>query len=351
MPLLPEVQTSPRSPRTGAWLLPEIIFSPRGARNKVFSSASSSRSDSPRISRRGLALRPAALGVRRRVALPAEVYCASWAPQGSQVVCGGSDGRLTVLGAEASAPRSVVLGGVLLAAKWAPGGGWIAVARRDGDVALVDPVRLGVAARHSFEPGVAVYDVTWSPGRTQFACGGGDRAVTLLDTSAEKKVRHVPVGTVVLSASWSPDRRRIACGGDDGVLRLIDASTGRVECCAPSFRGALYSLEWSPDGETLAIGSDMRKLALFSLRSRAIANEVGFDDWVLSASWSPDGQRVAVGCSDGILAVVDAQRAAVERKFAFVHALHTVAWAPAGEELLAGGMDKALSFVPAAGRD
>ena len=36
----------------------------------------------------------------------------------------------------------------------------------------------------------------------QFACGGADRAVTLLDTRAERKVLHVPVGTVVLSVSW-----------------------------------------------------------------------------------------------------------------------------------------------------
>ena len=34
-----------------------------------------------------------------------------------------------------------------------------------------------------------------------------------------------------------------------------------------------YSLHWSPGGETLAVGGDMRKLALFSLRSRAVAAE------------------------------------------------------------------------------
>jgi RHS repeat-associated protein len=163
----------------------------------------------------------------------------------------------------------------------APNGALVASAGRDGKI-NVWRIRDG-ALQHTFEVGVPVFCVAFSPDASTLVSGSWDYAVrywnlptnTLTETLQEHTdwvtdIAFASDGSVVLSAGWDQTLR--AWAGTSGVL---------LNTFTQGFRGRIRALNFSPEGTVYAFGTSEGQVAVavntfteFGLRVTSVAPAV-----------------------------------------------------------------------------
>jgi WD40 repeat protein len=190
-----------------------------------------------------------------------------------------------------------------------PDGRRLATAGIDGLVRLHDARDGSLLAELPCRQDVWHVAFTADGARLAAACGDGVARVWDVATATQQLeiqahlpgvrcTAFTPDGAVLLTASEHPD---------DGRLRAWDARDGRPagDLFEPGHRP--IALAVSPDGRWAASGGWDRSIALWDLRSLALARRwEAHDDRVNALAFSADGRRLASGGFDGAVALWEA---------------------------------------------
>ncbi|MFO0873503.1 MAG: serine/threonine-protein kinase [Phycisphaerales bacterium] len=187
---------------------------------------------------------------------------------GSVVVCGGDDGRLSLLAmpdGRVSFQRTDAVDAVRALAL--DEGGVLAVGATDGQLVLRAPTTLDEFARIGAPRGAVRGLAALSGGVV--VSGGEDRMVREWSVVDGSLVREWPVDGVVSALVSTPDGGVIATGTTDGAIRLWDRE-GRPLGSLEGHVGAVSAMTITADGALLVSGGIDRVIRFWDVRSRTL---------------------------------------------------------------------------------
>ena len=195
-------------------------------------------------------------------------------------------------------------------------------------------------------PGVKLLVV--SDDGKRVAVTGEDRLVRLIDPTAGRAVRTLPIETGVLALAFTPDGATLLTHGRDGSLRAWPTT---AEDAAPRWtaqvqRGPWGALAVSPDGKFVVAGSAVRLVVLHADTGKeAFAFERDSDDAAARAvAFTPDSRLLVVG-SHGTAGAVQVWEIATRsrvRTFAS-GGVTRLAVFPDGKRLATAGADETIT--------
>jgi eukaryotic-like serine/threonine-protein kinase len=228
---------------------------------------------------------------------------AAFAPDGTRLFAGTSDGRIGVWD-----PHT---GRVLLAYKGhekaieslevSPDGQILVTGSHDTTVKLWQTATGQLTV--TFKDPNLVRAVAFSPDGKWLVSGGHDNAVLLRET-ASGQLRATLRGHTkpILALAFAPDGQAFASGSADGTVKLWDVTAGRERAVFKGPAGHVRCLGFSPDGLRLATGSSEGLVRLWDIANQqeVIALKVG-EGSVRSVAFSPDGRMLAGTSTDPML--------------------------------------------------
>ncbi len=156
----------------------------------------------------------------------------------------GSEGRRTLPGLLGTAPVA-----------WAPDGSMLAVGASDGTVRLWD-TKTWRQSTEVVGNGYRVSSLSWCPGRPLLAFSTKDGVVKLFDTVSGHLLELEEHPSSVNCVAWSPNQPTLLVSGtDDAAMQLWDFSADYTSYEFRTLRGhddSVQALAWSPRGEMLA---------------------------------------------------------------------------------------------------
>ncbi len=193
-----------------------------------------------------------------------DVWSASYSPDGTRIVSGGTDKTIRVWNAATGAEIMTLRGhgdwpyypalSPVSSVAFSPDGQLIVSSSYDHTIKIWNA---GTGAEVMTLEGHSdiVSDVALSPDGKQIASASSDETIRVWDVSTGSELLTLQGhDNEVLSVTFSPDGRRIVSGSKDNTVRIWDAATG-VEVQRLPIRGWVWAVCFSPDGKTLAIRS------------------------------------------------------------------------------------------------
>jgi eukaryotic-like serine/threonine-protein kinase len=235
------------------------------------------------------------------------VLALSWAPDGSHIVSGSSDGTIHVWNA-ASGHNTFIHRNPFKGYAWACALAWsadgthIASGSDDKTVhvwqvgSIVPRNQVGIYHGHSRW----VVALAWSPDGRYIASGANDATVHVWDVATKETVlifRGHSFGVNALA--WSPDGTRIASCCWDNLVRVWDVATGNTVFIYHGHSKYVNALAWSPDGTRIASASNDKTVQVWDAATGTpVFTYRGHSRWVYAVAWSPDGIRIASAGTD-----------------------------------------------------
>lgn len=212
--------------------------------------------------------------IEREIPAPDWLTSIAYNQDGTRIVAGGKDHRVTVWNSEDGSAVNSFSGheGPITGVSFARGGTRVVSSSRDGSIRV-----------WKLESGETEY--LW---RTE--------------------------GQAVVSMAVAPDDRRLAASSADGSIRLWDLERGLGGASVPAGGARRHRLVFSPDGTQLAAAKQDGEVELWdveTLRSRANVEPAfvlrGHTEMVSGIIYHPQGRRLATSSSDQTVKVWDTQ--------------------------------------------
>jgi len=240
---------------------------------------------------------------------PSVAVRAEFTPDGTRVVTGHVDGRVTVWDAESGRELASVRPHpdwvVGIAAS--PDGRRIATASKDRTARILD-LASGETLRVLSDAGSSVQGIAFSPDGRWIATGHYDHTIWIWDaeSGAPRRVLHGHEGPVQALA-FSPDGSRLASASSDATVRLWNAGPARDALALAGHAGPIGSVASSADGRLLATACDDGAARVFDAATgERRATCAGHSKPVVAASFRRDGARLATASLDGTVRLWDA---------------------------------------------
>ena len=276
-----------------------------------------------------------------------EVYSASFTPEGTYLVSGGSDGSVRVWNIPERRQLFILTGhdGAVTGVATASDGAHCASAGQDRTIRLWNltsrrtelVIRTGEAT---------VNKIAFSPDGGLLAGGATDGTLRVWRTADGTLLQtlHGHKGSVRGDVRFAPDGRFLASCSVDGTVRLWMTDGWQQHSVLTGHEEAVYALSFSSDGEMLASGGYDGTVRLWSADTgRELASFAGQDGHVLSVSFSPDDRYLASSTHEGRVNVWDAHNGDLAMTAATHDAVvQTVLYSPDGRLLATAGYDGAL---------
>ncbi|WP_165250658.1 WD40 repeat domain-containing serine/threonine-protein kinase [Paludisphaera soli] len=259
--------------------------------------------------------------------VPSIVNSVAFSPDGSQVACCDSSGRVRLA---STGPKAVARGYLVdptirqEALAFAPAGGLLATAGGDGSIAIHEADSL-LSIRSLRSGRRRAWSLAYSPDGRTLASSGDDGFVDLwdVDEPRERETRPLP-GTNGRIVSATTTRLGLAIFGSapDGPARaeIRERDAGRAVLERAYGGGGWMRGEASPDGARVAVYREVvggHRLEILPLASEAPA--IGLDlppgfspprgsPAHVGMSFSPDGRRLVASNGTGVVGVWDVDR-------------------------------------------
>ncbi|MCP4537277.1 MAG: NACHT domain-containing protein [Chloroflexi bacterium] len=236
-------------------------------------------------------------------------------PNGSQLVSGGGNGKVTVWDIETGESISVKIETEYVrTVDCSPDGQLIAAAGSSGTIHILNAQTLErVALLKSYQE---VKSVSFSPDSRLLASGGADTIVTVWDLKSGEIVESFQGHSRdVFSVCFFPDGRRIVSGGaysDDSIR--VWSLTAKTEVLSVSREDddvgmGLYDVRCSPDGSIFAGRRSGTEIGMWdSTTGELITCLQGHKGNVYSLVFSPDGRCLISGAEDATARIWDINR-------------------------------------------
>jgi serine/threonine protein kinase len=285
------------------------------------------------------------------------VLALSWAPDGSYIVSGSSDGTIHVWNA-ASGHNTFIHRNPFkeyawaCALAWSPDGTHIASGSDDKTVHVWQVENAGTLTMKQIFTYRGhtnwVNAVAWSPDGRYIASGSDDKTAHVWQVGSAVPRNQVGIyhghTRWVVALAWSPDGRYIASGANDATVHVWDVATKETVLIYRGHSFGVNALAWSPDGTHIASCSWDNLVRVWEV---ATGNTVfiyhGHSKYVNALAWSPDGTRIASASNDKTVQVWDA--ATGNPVFTYRgHSrwVYTVAWSPDSIRIASAGTDKSV---------
>ena len=253
------------------------------------------------------------------VQLGAEIYTLEYSAEGKRVLSGDRSGHLTLWGVsrsnltllDSARPSE---GGSIYSIAVSPDGGLVLTGDSFGKVALwrvSGDVLQPLISRHGSLG--AIYAIAFSrDGRFAISSEGeGDVIVSSIDghAGAITQTSSFKASGTVYSIAVCRVTGLVVLGDGSAKLTIwaMEASHGSLTPKAErQANGAVQALALSPDGSRLAVGDSTRTITLWKLSPSGLLNPLGAVETrrtVSSLSFSPDSLRIASGDASGTLTV------------------------------------------------
>jgi WD40 repeat protein/tRNA A-37 threonylcarbamoyl transferase component Bud32 len=269
------------------------------------------------------------------------VCCVRYAPDGSALASGGTDGRVKLWDARTGRELRTLEGheGDVNMVAFSPDGALLASAGDDRTARVWD-LRTGqLRFALTGHPG-RVYSVLFSGDGRLLVTGGEGRGIHLWDARTGRGEGSLP-GEPFSSLALSPRGGRLAIACRDKPLRFYDLA-GRTFSQLPALRhrSQIDDLAFSPDGETLASASRDGTGRLWSVQDGAeLAALRGHLNSVHGVAFSPDGLLVATASRDTTVRLWDVQGNPQGLLRGHTDCVWSVAFAPNGARLASASRD------------
>ena len=267
--------------------------------------------------------------------------CVRYAPDGSVLASGGSDGRVKLWDARTGRELRALDGheGDVNMVAFAPDGTLLASAGDDRTARVWD-LRTGqLRFALTGNPG-RVYSVLFSGDGRLLITGGQGSGVRLWDARTARAEGSLPAEDVS-SLALSPREGRLVIACRDKPVRFYDLA-GRAfsRSLGPRHRGQIDDLAFSPDGEVLASASRDFTARLWSVQAGAEKAVLrGHFNAVHGIAFSPDGRLVATAGRDTTVRLWDLEGTPQGLLRGHTDCVWSVAFSPDGTRLASGSAD------------
>jgi WD40 repeat protein len=267
--------------------------------------------------------------------------CVRYAPDGSVLASGGTDGRVKLWDARTGRELRALEGheGDVNMVAFSPDGALLASVGDDRTARVWD-LRTGqLRFTLTGHPG-RVYCVVFSRDGRLLITGGQGRGIRLWDAGTGRELGSLP-GEAVSSLALSPRTGRLVIACRDKPLSFYDLAGGSFsEPPGPRHRGQIDDLAFSLDGDILASASRDHTARLWSVQAGVeLAALRGHLNAVHGVAFAPDGRLVATAGRDTTVRLWDLEGNPQALLRGHIDCVWSVAFAPDGTRLASASAD------------
>ena len=228
---------------------------------------------------------------------------ASFDPRdGSRIVIGDDNGRVTVWAPGQNAPALVIEahGDWVSSAVFSPDGSKILSAGYDGTAIVWDAENGNQLLVLDSQDGAVVEDAQFSDDGSRIVTSSRNNTAQIWDSSSGEKLTQLIGHTdFVLTAIFSHDGNYVYTGGYDNTIKKWDAKTGALLQTMTGHTGRVDDLDISPDDTLLVSGSADTTVKVWELKTgKEIFSYQGNNEDTNSVAFNTDGSRILTASSD-----------------------------------------------------
>jgi WD40 repeat protein len=275
---------------------------------------------------------------------------ASFSPDGSSVLTGDKDGRVTVYDISTGVRLSTIGPDTkLTTARYSPDGKRIITASLDGTVRVADPRngRSRIVVRPDPMAPKKAADLDPSGGRI---VSGGDNAQVIVQpvSGRGKTIALKGHGGGVNDVRFSPDGRHVLTASDDGTARIWNAATGKIERTLAGHRAPVNAARYSVNGKQIVTAGADGTVRVWQTQGGGHPVTLrGHEGAVSGAAFSLDGTRVVSAGVDGTIRVWDAAGGdTLVVLYKHRRAALSASFSPDGKTVLSTGKDRLARVSP-----
>gem|GEM_PF-3088788 len=185
-----------------------------------------------------------------------------------------------------------------------PDGRWLAAGDESGDVTIWDAKTLKPVASWKAHDN-RCRSLSFSHDGTKLATGGDDGTAAIWNTSDWSLARRITAGNWIRNLAWEPDDRTLIVGQDALAVLFYDVESGELldRIDLPNTRSGRMDL--SADGGTIVVGSQIGKVFLIDVETRAILRTIEASVAPVNASFMPNPTRLMTYSGDGSMKIWD----------------------------------------------
>jgi WD40 repeat protein/serine/threonine protein kinase len=290
------------------------------------------------------------------------VYCASFRPDGAQVVTGSYDQTARIWDVETGKELITLRrnGHRIRHCAWTPDGERIVTSTELGRSHVWNargPPGVPLLAGHT----AAVTKLVFSPDGARLATSSEDGTVRLWSMARPGELEHVLAGHTgpVRSAEFDRSGARVVTASEDGTARVFTTADGVERRVLRGHAGGVNGAAFSPDGERVLTWSEDHSARIWSAATGEVLLALeGHVAGVLCAAFSPDGTLVATGGDDRKLCLWDAATGTLLQRNEHFRpslpdqtAIYSLAFSPNGRILATASQDTCVrTFAIPGGR-